>query len=324
MFSERVLRRIDEVVRSEATHIGFVLRDIAGAVSILEPDSPKSGVTATLPRVKRGPGERPSAAVIRCLREVIGLEAEFAFPVPEVWVTPNSRTYYFAGAVHAISPTCGSELRWCLVEEARSALGKVIYAPTRNRNLAVLDRVCVMCLTPYRRVLDMVCELHRLGYEQLRAPAYEYPLAWRCPVVPASWTLKKHGGLFTNCGLGSDRISRTTYTAGNGQVGLFQDYDAANIEFATPRELAEEFVRLSPEMAFAGWGPDPKYVKWLKTALKQLGPHGLYYSFGEMASSGDSLYTLFSMVDSIKLPPPGHSTELEWEEFAKRHRESLE
>ena len=26
----------------------------------------------------------------------------------------------------------------------------------------------------------MVRELHQLGFERLRVPAYEYPLAWRC------------------------------------------------------------------------------------------------------------------------------------------------
>jgi hypothetical protein len=321
MLDQRVLARIDEIVPSETTHVGFVLRDITGAVSILRSDAPKSGVTSTLPRVKREPGERPSDSVLRCLRQVIGADVFFAFPIREVWHTPNSRTFYFAGAVHDISPQYAPQLRWYGIEKARGVLGTVPYAPTRERNLAVLDRVCGMCLSPYRRVLEMVGELHRMGYERLRAPAYEYASgAWRCPVVPAAWTLKEHGGLFANNGLNLDWISEATYTGAAGQLALIQDHAPANIEFATPRDLAEEFIRVRPRIAFAGWGPDPRYAKWFQSTLKLLGPHGLYYSFAEMMSPRDSLYAVFSTVESVKLPPPGHSTEAEWSSFAEQYR----
>jgi len=145
------------------------------------------------------------------------MDAEFAFPIPEVWSTPNSRTFYFAGAVHAIKPDCSPELRWYEDEQAWLALEEVAYAPTRERNLAVAERVCGMALSPYRRILEMVGELHRMGYERLRAPAYEYASgAWRCPVIPAAWTLKEHGGLFTTHGIELDWISGATYSAAAG------------------------------------------------------------------------------------------------------------
>lgn len=77
MLHERVLQRIDAIVPSDVTHVGFVLRDFTGAVSVLMPEIPKHGVTATLPRAQRYPGERPSDAVQRCLQEVSWLTYRF-------------------------------------------------------------------------------------------------------------------------------------------------------------------------------------------------------------------------------------------------------
>jgi len=148
--------------------------------------------------------------------------------------------------------------------------------------------------------------------------------AWHCPVVPPAWTLKEHGGLFTTHGLGLCSVSESTYTAATGQLALLKDYATANIEFATPREMAEELVRMRPEIAYAGWGPDLiRYVKWFRTALKQLRLHGLYYSFADRVPPRDSVYTLLSTVESIELPPRGLSTEAEWSKFAEQHRVPL-
>jgi hypothetical protein len=37
-----------------------------------------------------------------------------------------------------------------------------------------------------------------------------------------------------------------------------------NLEFASPRDLAEAFLRLRQAVAFAGWGPDPEYAAWFR------------------------------------------------------------
>ena len=60
-------------------------------------------------------------------------------------------------------------------------------AASRERDLAVLRHALGMDLCPYRRVLLMLGELHRMGFQRLRAPAYMYGggLSWRCPVIPA-------------------------------------------------------------------------------------------------------------------------------------------
>jgi hypothetical protein len=196
MPSDRVLARVDEVVPQGVTHVGFVLSDVDGAVSLHEPTSPSHGVTVTLPRVKVEPGEPFSRAVNRCREEVIGCETESLFPIRQVWVTPNSATFFFAGWTTQRRPVGAPALRWQTPDEAEELLTQIPYAPTRQRNLGALTAVRGMCLSPYRRVLEMVRELHRMGYERLRAPAYEGPMGWRCPVVPASWTLREHGGLF--------------------------------------------------------------------------------------------------------------------------------
>jgi hypothetical protein len=322
MPSDRVLARVDEVVPQGVTHVGFVLSDVDGAVSLHEPASPTHGVTVTLPRVKVGPGEPYSRAVNRCLKEVIGWEAESLFPIHQVWVTPNSATFFFAGWTTRRTPVGTLSLRWQTPDEAQALLAQAPYAPTRQRNLGALAAVRGMCLSPYRRVQEMVRELHRMGYERLRAPAYLYPLAWRCPVVPASWTLREHGGTYQEVSLEhalAAGAGHTTYTGAAGQESLFTHFPMGNVEFASPHELAEGFLRLRPAIALAGWGPDAEYVTWFQQALDVLRPHGLYYAFGEGQSPRDSLYTLFSTVGAVRLPPPGQSSRAEWGEFERRH-----
>lgn len=322
MPSDRVLAKVDEVVPQGVTHVGFVLSDVDGAVSLHEPASPSHGGTVTLPRVKVGAGEPYSRAVNRCLEEVIGWEAESLFPINQVWVTPNSATFFFAGWTARRTPLGASALRWQTPDEAQSLLAQTPYTPTRQRNLGALAAVRGMCLSPYRRVLEMVRVLHQMGYERLRAPAYLYPLAWRCPVVLASWTLREHGGMYEEVSFKNALAAvegYTTYSGATGQETPFQDFPMGNVEFASARELAEGFLRLRPATALAGWGPDPEYVAWLQHALDVLRPHGIYYAFGEGESPRDSLYTLFSRVGAVRLPPPGQSSKAEWEEFERRH-----
>jgi hypothetical protein len=327
MPSEQVMAKVDQVVPAGVTHIGFALRDLEGRLAIERRKHSPYGITATFPRARIQPGEKPSSALNRCLSERIGHSAAFAFPVSSIWVTPNSTTFYFAGCItpsspELISPELKHGMRWYSPDDATRLIEESLYGPTKQRDLGVLDRVQKMCLSPYRRVLEMVMELHCLGYERLRAPAYMYPLAWRCPVVPASWTLREHGGLFHSPQSDNGLVPHegyVGYSASANQDLLFRDFPLRNLEFASPRELTEGFLRLRPAIALAGWGPDPEYVDWLQKTLDLLKPYGLYYSGGEYQSPRDTLYTVFSRIDAVPLPPPGHSTEAEWEVFEKKY-----
>lgn len=176
-----------------------------------------------------------------------------------------------------------------------------------------------MYLSPYRRVLLMVRELHLMGFERLRAPAYQYPLAWRCPVVPAAWTYREHGGKFAQPHHLLERyfnmsLPYYTYSSATGQ----HPFGLPDVTFAGPRELAEKFLWERREIAFAGWGPDPEYVEWFRQMLEMTKPNGLISAFSEYKEPRDSLYALMAPVCTVPLPPPGSISEVEFDRFDRR------
>ncbi len=324
MASTDIGMRVDEIVPDTATHLGHILVNPCGEVLVHRPDKPKLGVTAALPRLGRLPGERPYATLSRLWQERMGVTPDGVFPIRHLWTTPHSRSYYFAGSTTDIRPEPKHECGWADPGHARELLAASAPGPGRDRDLSALDAALGMCLSPYRRVLETVRELHRMGYEQIRACPYLYALGtWRCPIVPASWTLREHGGLFRYPWSGSQtpfpntEQHHTTYTSANGQGDLFDNFVVPGVEFATPRELAEAFVRERPLVSFAGCGPDPEYARWLDAVLNTAVPVGVFYAFAEYEPPCDHLYTAHTECRTLPLPPPGPYHQRVWDEYAK-------
>lgn len=209
-------------------------------------------------------------------------------------------------------------LRWCDVDEAKRLLNKSLNAESHHRDLGLLAVVSNMCLFPGRRILLMLRELHLIGFERLRAVTYVHDIgAWRCTIVPAAWTLKERGGWFKDLLIDYEqflpegsRLHHHTYSEAHGQ----RPFDWEGAEFAGPRELAHRFLKEKSELAFAGWGPDPEYVRWYRKALELTAPNGLW------ESDGDSIRTLITSARDIPLPPPGFTGEQELEDFSSRVR----
>jgi hypothetical protein len=296
---------VNRAVPGRIKNVGFVAITSGGEALVSEPPGHPYGVSATLPKVSLQGTETPSDALSRCLQERVKVGVESVFPIPTVWVTAHGTSFFFAGLA-ARPQQAEPGQHWLPLAEAVSRLEKSAHNASRQRDLTVLQTAAGMDLCPHRRVLLMVRELHRMGFQQLRAPAYMYPLAWRCPVVPAAWTLREHGGVYEQppdkvmnlLGLGS---LRSTYSSAEGQ-GLFGWQDCV---FATPAELARRFVRERPALALAGWGADPKYAAWLESALQLTAPCGMYYAFAEYQDETDRLYTANCAAESVPLPPPG-------------------
>jgi hypothetical protein len=313
MIPEELHDAIDSVVPNGVTHIGFVVTNVFGQFLVTEPKGQPYGVSATFNKVKVTPDERPSVAVERCLREQVGACVLGVFPIPVVWSTSNSNRFYFAGMMENEGqsvPVQTNRATWCDVREAEQRIGKSANQESRRRDLGLLAAVADMCLSPYRRILLMVRELHRLGFERLRAPAYQYPLGWRCPIVPAYWTLRSNGGMYDNPFLQMERwfgveACRHEYSSAEGQF----PFEWNDVVFSTPRELALRFVRERREIACAGWGADAEYARWFEETLEATKPNGLYYAFAEFEEATSHLYTHMTRVERVPLPPPGSVSE---------------
>jgi hypothetical protein len=324
MISPELNEAIDAAVPAGVTHIGFVATNIAGDFLITEPKGHPYGVSATFSKVKIQAGEQPHQTLQRCINEQVGQEPMSVYPIPVVWATANSRGLYFVGLLQnegQLPSQTIPGLRWCSPGSAKQNIGTSQNRESRQRDLGILAAAAAVCVSPYRRILLMVRELHQMGFERLRAPAYMYPIAWRCPIVPAYWTSSEHGGLLQDqiAHLGGPlnvRLGDFTYSSASGQL----PFDWKEVVFASPRELAVRFVQERREIAFAGWGPDPEYVQWFKRVLEMTAPNGLYYAMGEYEMPTDSLYTYMTSSATVPLPPPGLARGDEWAHFAARQR----
>ena len=112
-----------------------------------------------------------------------------------------------------------------------------------------------------RRVMQMVGELHRMGYERLRivpgmAPSGMY---WRCGVTHVGNILKSDGAMAVD--FDRDMADYTT-----GSVDLFFGWGDAKDD--TPVQLAEKFLERKPEIAELGIGEDPEYAAWYREMLE--------------------------------------------------------
>jgi hypothetical protein len=325
MIPERLDRSINSVVPSGVTHIGFVATNVFGEVLVTEPNGHPHGVSATFNKLKLQPNEQPAQALTRCLREQIGQKTEGVFPIPVVWATSQSTGFYFAGMLRNQSESPLSQTQrtmWCDRSEAERRIGGSQNAESKRRDLCLLAAVSNMCLSPYRRILLMLRELHKLGFERLRAPAYEYPLAWRCPILPAYWTYQWHGGRFDHPFSQIEhwfgvQPHQYEYSAADRQF----PFGWEDVAFDTPLELAKRFIRDRREIACLGWGPDSSYVQWFQEVLDATKPNGLYSAFGEDKELPGRLYTLMTRVESVPLPPPGWAKE---GEFTNHCRDGLE
>jgi DNA-binding transcriptional ArsR family regulator len=131
-----------------------------------------------------------------------------------------------------------------------------------------------------RRVLLMVQDLHRRGYERLRVAPGLSPsgLHWRCSIVPVDHVRRDHGAL----AMEEDEIT-ARYTSSQG--ARFFDWDDA--EHDSPVVLAGKFLERFPDLAVQGKGTDPDYVRWYVRMLRAL-PRSGPSSSGPSSPCGSS------------------------------------
>lgn len=127
------------------------------------------------------------------------------------------------------------------------------------------------------RVLRMVHELHKRGYQRIRiapgmAPSGMY---WRCAVTHAGNIRKSHGGKLRD-------FDREAIHYGSGQAAGYFGWEDARDD-TVPR-LADRFVERCPEIVRAGLGRDWAYVGWyvemLGLAERDAFPIAYYDAYG--------------------------------------------
>lgn len=154
-----------------------------------------------------------------------------------------------------------------------------------------------------QRVLAMVHELHKAGYQRLRvAPGMSASgVHWRCGVVPASAVLQSHGAMAAELALPT-----ASYTTGMGDA-YFGWTDAAD---DTARELAAKFVARFPAVAEAGRGPDWAYAGWYAEVLGRAERGELpaaYADWTDEAPDPRWLPTTRAVRSGLPMPPGGEA-----------------
>ena len=114
------------------------------------------------------------------------------------------------------------------------------------------------------RVLSMVGELHKRGYQRLRVMPYIAPsgLAWRCTIAAADLFYRNHGAILKEIGAFDDGnqasadIARYTSGQDNHYFGW------ADAEQDNARSLADKFVQRFQKLSDQGKGFDYAYAGW--------------------------------------------------------------
>ena len=154
------------------------------------------------------------------------------------------------------------------------------------------------------RVLLMVHELHKVGYQQLRiCPGMSSSgCDWRVAIVPVTNVLRTHGALMAN-----DGIDNLHYTTGQKNE-YFGWHDAKN---DNARELAAKFIERFPKLAGEGLGNDWEYAGWYVQMLgfAERGELPIAYSDSDGTGIGRSLSTTQNIESGLPMPPPGMAIE---------------
>ena len=148
----------------------------------------------------------------------------------------------------------------------------------------------------------MVRELHGMGYEQLRIAPDVAPsgLFWRLSICAASNTLSEHGAVMRDYHQGAHYSS--------SDLDQYFDWDDAADD--SPSELAQKFIKRFPELAEAGKGDDPAYIRWYEDMLRVTEPDGLPFPLSDVPSSDDRLGIFYGSMDiEMPLPPPFRKTD---------------
>lgn len=152
------------------------------------------------------------------------------------------------------------------------------------------------------RVLMMVHELHKAGYQRLRicpglAPSGSY---WRCAITPVTNVLQSNGAL-----IAKEKEDAAHYTS--GQTNEYFEWTDAKTDNA--KELAEKFLKRFPKIARKGLGQDWEYVGWYVQMLGLAEKGEFPTACADWYDEPDPrwLPTTKGFNSGLPMPPPGEN-----------------
>jgi hypothetical protein len=156
----------------------------------------------------------------------------------------------------------------------------------------------------YRKVLLMVQELHKLGFQKIRIAPGMSPsgMDWRCAVTPVINISSRHGAKIKSGVIPENLIARYTSANENAYFGWVDYSDEP------PEHLADIFLRGHQELTSAGYGEDHEYVEWYQKMLDLTYPDQLPIAYADWPLSGDYMTTTSPIMNKdvkIPLPPVG-------------------
>ncbi len=149
------------------------------------------------------------------------------------------------------------------------------------------------------RVLRMVHELHRLGYQRLRIiPYFGAMQYWRCCITHAGAVLTTHGAWGPDDGFWCAYYSSS---AGNEYFGW---HDAKH---DTAADLAAKLLERVPHLRHLGMGRDWVYVGWFAELMTYANRGELPYLFSEFSGPNDPRFmpTTAFLDSGLPMPPGG-------------------
>ena len=323
------------------TAYGGALFDESGRVLLCEPAGHFDGYHWTFP--KGLPSQTAGSAAEVALREVLeetGYHAEIVGRVPGSFRGGTGQSVFFLmrskGAPEKPDSTEIASVRWASFQEAHTLIGNTTNAVGRRRDFDVLEAAftafaqtrpeslaldsagqgsaeseAVRPLDLYRflrKLLRMVRELHRGGYELLRVEAGMSPSGchWRCAIAPAALFSKKNGAMIifssSNMSQSMERPMIARYSSGS----LFDCYGWGDCSKDSPVALADRFRREFPQILERARGADPAYVQWFEEMLVRTEPTGLPIAYADWTLPDNAIEVIgHPDVLNVTWPPPG-------------------
>jgi len=159
----------------------------------------------------------------------------------EGWSSPHGHTH--------------SALKWIGLEEHDN--NQHAKPPTSNLSTT---RPQLAWVRQSQRVIRMVSELHRMGYQRLRIMPYDHPNAWRLAVGWAEHFSSANGAVLQNHMFSTAAIYSASPHNQSSKATYFGWQDASG---DNARQLADKFVMRFPSVAESGVGRDWEYAGWL-------------------------------------------------------------
>lgn len=150
------------------------------------------------------------------------------------------------------------------------------------------------------RVLRLVHELHKRGYQLLRiAPGMSSSgCHWRCAITPRSNILRTNGAMLKD-------FNRCAAHYTSGQDNEYFGWSDAKAD--TVQQLADRFSERCPEIIEASRGDDWSYAGWYVRMLgyAERGLFPIAYADWDDDSQNDGFLPLLGAESDLPMPPPG-------------------